>query len=396
MKIGLVLASIPGYSETFFRNKIHLLRTVPGVDVILFVDNMKRETSSPECPVIYAPQISENLLLGTVQFFLRLIYLVVSRPVRSSRLFSLNQRSGFGIKRNLQSLVQSSHLLSKRVTWLHFGFGTMSLIRENVAKAIGAKMAVSFRGFDIAIYPLKHEGCYDRVWKTVDKVHVISNDLAELVIANGYPAAKPMQKITPAIDTAKFIKAGRKKELSYPFKFITVARLHWKKGLEYTLDSLKILQEKGVDFHYTIVGEGDEYERLIFGIHQLGLQERITLAGKLSSDEVIRHMEDSDLYIQYSIQEGFCNAVLEAQAMGLLCVVSDAEGLSENVLDGITGWVVPSMNAKALADRIEYVLGLSPDAMEEIREAAIARVKAEFNLQKHKMEFLEFYGLSRS
>ncbi|MBK7870836.1 MAG: glycosyltransferase family 4 protein [Saprospiraceae bacterium] len=56
------------------------------------------------------------------------------------------------------------------------------------------------------------------------------------------------------------------------------------------------------------------------------------------------YYEKADIYLQYSIQEGFCNAVLEAQAMGLLCIVSDAEGLPENILHGQTGWVVPKGN----------------------------------------------------
>ena len=48
-------------------------------------------------------------------------------------------------------------------------------------------------------------------------------------------------------------------------------------------------------------------------------------------------MKNSDVYIQSSVQEGFGNAVLEAQASGLCCIVSDAEGLSENVLNEKTG-----------------------------------------------------------
>ena len=41
-----------------------------------------------------------------------------------------------------------------------------------------------------------------------------------------------------------------------------------------------------------------------------------------------------------AVSEGFCNAVLEAQAMKLPVVCTDADGLPENVQDGTTGLVV--------------------------------------------------------
>ena len=65
------------------------------------------------------------------------------------------------------------------------------------------------------------------------------------------------------------------------------------------------------------------------------------------------YLEKSDIYLQYSIQEGFCNSVLEAQAMGLLSIVSDANGLTENIIHNYTGWVVPKMAPKLLANCIK-------------------------------------------
>src|SRR5690606_23867831 len=216
-------------------------------------------------------------------------------------------------------------ILSKKLDWLHFGFGTMALGRENIAAVIGAKMAVSFRGFDIAIYPVKHPNCYDKLFEKTDKVHVISNDIMRLVSQQDLNNKKEIVKITPAIDTSFF------KSVSIPpngiIKITTMARLHWKKGLEYTLEALALLKNENIPFHYTIIGDGVEKERLQFAIYQLGLGDCVTFTGKLPPEEVKKQLQQTDIYLQYSIQEGFCNAVLEAQAMGLLCVVSDAEGL---------------------------------------------------------------------
>ncbi|MNT10621.1 N,N'-diacetylbacillosaminyl-diphospho-undecaprenol alpha-1,3-N-acetylgalactosaminyltransferase [compost metagenome] len=104
-------------------------------------------------------------------------------------------------------------------------------------------------------------------------------------------------------------------------------------------------------------------------------------------------LERSDLYLQCSIQEGFCNAVLEAQAMGKLCIVSDAEGLAENVVDGLTGFVVPKRNPVSLYEKIVEVVKLSDKEKDNTKAKAIARINREFTLVKQQKEFLAFYTI---
>ena len=117
----------------------------------------------------------------------------------------------------------------------------------------------------------------------------------------------------------------------------------------------------------------------------------MTLLGKKTHDDVARLLNQCDVYVQYSISEGFCNAVLEAQAMGCLCVVSDAEGLAENVLHDITGWVVPKRSPNALTEMILKVIDLTHDEKQTIRTNARKRIINDFNLEKQQMEFSKFY-----
>jgi colanic acid/amylovoran biosynthesis glycosyltransferase len=266
----------------------------------------------------------------------------------------------------------------------------MAIGRENLALVIGAKLAVSFRGFDHYVFPLKHPDCYTLLFKLVDKVHVLSQGMRKSISTKGIPNGK-IYVITPAFDMRKRIatisRADNKK-----INLITVARLHWIKGLEYTLESLALLMQSGADFHYTIIGEGEERERLMFAVYQLGLTDRVTFCGRLSHDETIQKLAQADIYIQYSIQEGFCNAVLEAQAMGLLCVVSDAEGLSENVWPDKTGWVVPKRNPTALAAKIKAILKLTSEERERISKAAAERVSTHFSLEQQRSSFMTFYN----
>lgn len=390
MKIGIVLPGTPVYSETFFRSKINGLQA-HGIEVVVFA--AKKDPGFQLAPVVPAPALPRLLAIRVVRMVLGLVRLFLATPKASMNFYRLERKAGRGLRTALENLYLNSHILPHCLDWLHFGFATMVVRRENVAKAIGARMAISLRGYDIAIHPLKHPGCYNLLWERVDKVHTISDDLLALAYVQGMPKNTPAVKITPAIDVAKFQRTTPVAEaFGAPLRLLTVARLHWKKGLEYTLEALVMLQKAGIDFHYTLIGKGEEYERLVFAAHQLGIREQVDFTGIKSHAEVKTNMENADIYLQYSISEGFCNAVLEAQAMGLLCIVSNAEGLPENVLHGQTGWVVPKRKPELLAQQIVAILNMPNATLAEMRKNAVERVQREFNLDKQQREFVDFYS----
>jgi colanic acid/amylovoran biosynthesis glycosyltransferase len=311
------------------------------------------------------------------------------QPKRAIRLIREAKKLGYSFSGAMRLIAVLSNFLKIKTDWVHFAFGTMAVERALIGKVIGAKVGVSFRGFDICIAPLATPGMYKNVWPYLEKVHSISTDLLKEAKKQGLPENTPTQIIHPAIDVKRFLVENRQPHL-IP-QLLTVSRLHWKKGLEYTLEALAILHQKGIDFNFKIAGEGSEIERLKFAAYQLGILDKVEFLGKVPHDAIPKLMRESDYYLQYSIQEGFCNAVLEAQAAGLLCIVSDAEGLAENVLHKQTGWVVPKRNPQALAEKLAHVFSLPIKEKEQIRLRAISRVRDEFNLEKQKQAFIEFY-----
>jgi colanic acid/amylovoran biosynthesis glycosyltransferase len=384
--IGIVLSKTPSYSETFFISKIKGLQD-SGCKVVLFVQSKSADFNL--CPVYVAPYSGKKVLLLAFNF-LNVSFKWMFHLKTVYRFIKLGLGANQSILQTLKNAYHNSHILSKKLDWLHFGFATMAIHSELVAKAIKAKMAVSLRGFDIAIYPVKHPNCYDLLWKHVDKIHVISNDLMVLAHTHGLSKSVPIVKITPAIDVSKFKDLGvhTKEEV---LQLITVARLHWKKGLLQTLEALALIKNTLPKFNYTIIGTGEAYDEITFAIYQLHLTDCVTLVGKKEQREVIRMLSKSHLYLQYSLSEGFCNALLEAQAMGLLCIASNAEGLSENVLDRETGWIVEKNSPKLLAKTLLEVVNLSATEKEAFSNAAKKRVNKQFNLELQQQAFLKFY-----
>ncbi len=392
MIIGLVIPSTPSYSETFFNSKIKgLLKN--GFEVVVFTQTI--DPSFKLCKVVKSPKVNGNkflFLLNTVKVFFKLL-LHLKKVIRYYRLL---KGFGFSLKAILTRVYLNSHILSNKVDWLHFGFATQAIGSEHVAKAIGAKMAVSFRGFDINVYPLKHKNCYLDVWKNVDKVHSISQYLIEQAYNLQLQKSVPTSIITPAIDEGvfKIFKSEQNSECLSQLTICSVARLNWIKDLTTALETIKILKEKGIDINYHIIGDGDnkERERYLFMVNQLGLENNVVFHRKLNHNDTLELVSRSDIYLQTSLNEGFCNAVLEAQALGRLCVASNVGGLKENIVNGKTGWLVESQKPELFAKKIIDVIQLSDKEKVTISENAKSRVQENFLLSDQNLKFVEFYN----
>ena len=391
MTIGIVLANTPSQSETFILSKIKILQDI-GYKTLVFGNSLN---GPHHYDVISHPKISGMKLFQFIKVAFSLTSLIFFYPKISYKFLKLEKKDGICLRTRWENLYLNNHILKKKMDWIHFGFITMAERRENVAAAINANMALSLRGYDISIYPLKYNGCFDRVWNKVDKVHSISKDLLKIAYRRGLDMKTESSIIYPAIDTCYFnAKSEKVKNLNNKkLKVLTVARLHWKKGLDYTLEALAILNKKNISFEYIIIGEGQCREQLLYTIDDLGLSECVHLLGLVKHDQIKKYYHKSHIYIQYSIQEGFCNSVLEAQAMGLLTFVSDAEGLSENVINDKTGWVIPKRRPKCLAKKIISIINSDEESINQVRLASMNRVKKGFNLLNQTKLFDEFYRL---
>ena len=385
MKIGIILSRAPSFSETFFISKIKGLQK-NNFDVVLFTDSNCKEFNLCEIRSnFFASKKYFSLTFEVLKLFFLKLKLII-------RFYKMEKKQKISTLKIIKKILLNHHIFNEKdVDWLHFGFCTKSIGLENIPAAMNVKFAVSIRGFDIGIYPLKFPNCYNLLWQKVNKVHVISEDLLNKAYELGLNINTPVKKITPAIDTTLF-KPVPKKFNSNQIKILTVGRLNWKKDHQSILLALDFVKKKGINFEYFIVGTGPEEEKLRFLVHELDLTEHIFFIGKVSHKKILKYYKDCDYYIQYSLQEGFCNAVLESQSMGLLTIASNAEGLSENISNNMTGWIVKKNNHKLLAEKLIDIFKLSMKSKNRISLNAQKRVADKFNLNKQESEFVNFYN----
>jgi len=200
--------------------------------------------------------------------------------------------------------------------------------------------------------------------------------------------------ITDAVDTNWFEPRQSEETVvataERPLRVLSVGRLHWKKGHAYALSAVSRLVEDGIPVHYRIAGDGEQRDALEYDISDQGLGDRVELTGACDAEAVREHLQWADVFLHPSLSEAFGVAALEAQAMGVPVVCSDAGGLPENVADGETGFVVPTRDPTALATALAR-FAADPTLARRMGQAARSRVMARFRADDQLGQFEALY-----
>lgn len=272
---------------------------------------------------------------------------------------------------------------------IHFEFGTLAKDIAMIKSLTKAKIVVSFRGFDINYAGLQTPSFYSNVWKYADALHFLGKDLRRRAMLRGYNAGKIEVMIPPAIDISLFAPEDRRTGNEI-LKIISVGRLVWKKGYEYAIRAVAVLKKRGIPFEYTIVGAGDYEQALRFYISELGLERDVKLTGEYAPQDIKLELAKAHVFLHPAVSEGFCNAVLEAQAMGLPAVVTDADGLTENIEDSITGFLVPKWDINAMADKLQWCYE-NPEQAAQMGRSGVERIKTYFRQEDQIRRFADLY-----
>jgi glycosyltransferase involved in cell wall biosynthesis len=141
-------------------------------------------------------------------------------------------------------------------------------------------------------------------------------------------------------------------------RFGTIGRLVPAKGHSILIDAFaRVCQiapprELGIESscesscELSIYGYGDLHQDLRAQIARLGLEGRARLEGRTENSAAT--LQDFDVFVFSSVNEGLPLVILEAMAAGLPIVTTDVGGISE-VLPKESGWLCPSGDAEALA-----------------------------------------------
>jgi colanic acid/amylovoran biosynthesis glycosyltransferase len=401
-RLALVVPAFPQLSETFIVTKATGL-IARGWDVQVVCsssDEAQWDAFGPDHPVQQmrgrvhvAPELARNR--SALRAVGRSVTLLRRAPRGAVRRYLTSSEGS--LYRRVHDLITDAAVLALDPDLVHFEFGSLAVGRMALRERVGCPITVSFRGYDLGYVGLEDPGHYDEVWRSADRVHLLGDDLWERARHRGAPSDLRHSLISPAIDAATIepipSRAGQLGRAGDPFRVLSVGRLHWKKGYEYALEAIAALRAKGCDVRYRIIGDGDLLEAVSFWRHQLDLDHAVELLGALPPAEVKEQLGWADVFLHAATSEGFCNAVIEAQAHGVPVVTSDADGLAENVAADVTGLVVPRRDAAALSGALEC-LSSEPVLRTSMAAAGPERVRRLFLLDRQLDAWERFYEVT--
>jgi colanic acid/amylovoran biosynthesis glycosyltransferase len=162
---------------------------------------------------------------------------------------------------------------------------------------------------------------------------------------------------------------------------VTVARLHPAKGHLHALKAIRRGLEAGADLRYTIAGDGPNRDTLRRQLDELGLRDRVTLAGTLSEGGVFALLSKADAFVLPSIGlgEAWPVSVMEAMAAGLPVIASAIGATPEMITSGQDGILIPQRDEDALLENIMR-LATDVDLRRSISKAARQRARQRFDV----------------
>lgn len=395
-RIILVANSVPLPATDFLKYKLFGLSKSFDLHFICWDSKHNRDTFYDKyAHELQAKKIHLFYEKLNVAGIIALLFLNVARllfnPVVSWRLiYRLTRHYGWNMKKQFTKFSLYYPLAALQPDIIHFEYGTLAHQFSDIKDYIRCKTSVSFRGYDINYTGLEDKNYYQPVWNNFDGFHFLGNDLKNRAIKRGYQPAQYEALIPPAIDTDFFTPSNTGKKTD-KFIIVSVGRLAWKKGYEYGLQAVAKLKAMSIPVEYRIIADGNYRQPILFAISELGIENEVRIIPAQSPEEVKAHLNDALVLLHPALSEGFSNAVLEAQAMQLPVVTTNADGLSENVEDGVTGFVVPTYNADALAERLEWCYH-NPEHMKTMGDAGRKRVTDKFRIEAQLKKFEVFYS----
>ena len=164
-----------------------------------------------------------------------------------------------------------------------------------------------------------------------------------------------------------------------------LSRVEVAKGVFELLDAYRILRSRNPAYTLTIAGDGPDLNAVREYARKLELQN-VLFTGFVTGEAKVNYYRKGSVFCFLSYTEGMPNAVLEALAMGLPVVSSNAGGLGDILRDGENGFIVPPLpdaplkkkfDPLAIANAIEKLVR-SPELHERVSTTNWRYARARF------------------
>ena len=192
-----------------------------------------------------------------------------------------------------------------------------------------------------------------------EKLNYIVTDSKECkeVLVQNFPSCKEKFKIIFNIVSPILIRKLAIEPIQEHFpsglKIVSIGRLENQKGYDFAVDALKIVKNAGYDFHWIILGEGIEKQRLVQQIAKNNLVENVSFVG--IKENHYPYVKMADIFMQTSRFEGKSIAIDEAKIVGKPILVTNFSTVNDQIMHKETGYIT-EMNPQSIAEGVKELL----------------------------------------
>ena len=387
MKVAVYSGNIP--STTFIENLIDGL-SQSGIEILLFGKQTADVSYKGKVKIFPLPVKGAILIIHVLKQSISLFF-------KSPDLFFKSLRIIKDKKKKFKKIIKEAGVVFPMVNnqpdIFHIQWAKTVEQHPEIFDMLDCKFIVSLRGAHINYSPIldtKLADAYRKHFPGVDGFHAVSEEIGREAMKYGADKKKIRVIHSSIKDELLNMNSDLYKEGS-KLEIISIGRFHWKKGYHYALDAMRILDERNVDYIYTIIAQGKIPEEIIFLINEYKLSEKVKIIQGMKHNELITKLQNSHLLILPSVEEGIANVVLEAMAIGVPVLTTDCGGMAEVVEDKINGYIVTVRNPELLAERVMSFINTDNDFKKNLTKRAKDVIAREFGRDKQIREFSDFY-----
>lgn len=125
------------------------------------------------------------------------------------------------------------------------------------------------------------------------------------------------------------------------------------------LKSFAILNQKGIDFVLTIIGDGTQLAALKDLAKKLEIEQKVNFTGRIPNTELPKLLQQSNIYISMPITEGVSASLFEAMATTCYPIVTDIPGNQSWIKHRENGQLIPVDDSEMLAEELIWAFNNS-------------------------------------
>ena len=429
--IGYILRSYPRLSQTFIVNEIRALEQL-GLPIHIFaITNPREPITQPQVAAVRAALdylelatqrhliviLAEQLRAACAaprRYFSTLRYVVRRRDLGAD--YSAGSRYACFIQAvYVARLIDRARRSGQPISHLHAHFAHDPTLIALLAHMLTG-ISYSFTAHARDLYQLPAAALRDRIAAASAVVTCCGTNMEYLADLASDESRGKLRLIHHGVDLRGFQPAAQTAQQTQPQDphsrqnelhvdaaaaddaplILSVGRLVEKKGFPDLLHACAELAQAGYSFRCAIYGDGPLHDALAAQIAQLGLADRVMLAGACSQPELLPALQRADIFALAPFvtddgdRDGIPNVLVEAMACALPVVTTEVAGIPELVQHDHNGLLVAPRDSVGLAAALAALLD---DEARRARLGATARrtVVERFDLRMAAQQLLELF-----